>query len=108
MRTWQGPLAWYTRYIFPHIMDWSLRQPPFQRERYCTPASIRQRAGSGVWHRLEPAPLSSRRYLSLTTVDPHAVLPNGWRNVLRQPTSRHAPRYFCRAAICQRQLLTAW
>ena len=26
-------MGWYTRYIFPHIIDWSLRQAVFQRER---------------------------------------------------------------------------
>jgi ubiquinone/menaquinone biosynthesis C-methylase UbiE len=68
-------MGWYTRYIFPHIMDWSLRQAVFQRERRraLAPASGKVlEVGFGTGLNL---PHYSPAVTSLTAVDPNPMLP---------------------------------
>jgi ubiquinone/menaquinone biosynthesis C-methylase UbiE len=88
MRPWQGPLGWYTRYIFPHIMDWSLRQPIFQHERRIALAPAYGKVlevgfGTGLNLPHYPAIVTS-----LTAVDPHPVLP---KRVAQRLAATHIP-----------------
>jgi ubiquinone/menaquinone biosynthesis C-methylase UbiE len=81
-------MAWYTRYIFPHIMDWSLRQPIFQRERRVAllPAYGKVlEVGFGTGLNLPHYPAA---VTSLTAVDPHAVLP---QRVAQRLAATHIP-----------------
>jgi ubiquinone/menaquinone biosynthesis C-methylase UbiE len=84
-------MGWYTRYIFPHIMDWSLRQPAFQRERRIALAPAYGKVlevgfGTGLNLPYYPAAVTA-----LTVVDPHPVLPKRVAQrlaVARMPVTR--------------------
>ena len=68
-------MGWYTRYIFPYIMDWSLRQAVFQRERHKALAPAYGKVlevGFGTGLNLSHYPSA---VTSLTTVDPNPMLP---------------------------------
>ena len=88
MRTWQDPLGWYRRYIFPRIMDWSLRQPTFQRERCIALQPVYGNVlevgfGTGLNLPHYPAIVTS-----LTVVDPYPVLP---KRVAQRLAETHMP-----------------